>query len=339
MKRNLFSFLLIGISFQFTQSQIKVSTNNNVGIGIETPVSKLSVGNSGNTSTKVYFENTMLSGSSIKTLQVFQPAPTSNCGWAFGTVSSIGVGTSGTYHVGIYGSAYPSSPISLSSTFGGYFAAGNAPNGYNYGVYGVIVGSNNGAAIFAGTPNKVSCVVPGMFAAYLRGRVYIEENVGIRNTNPQYSLDVIGDINATGLIRINGISISSDISLKEDIKILETGSLEKLIQLNGVTYKYKVPENLVNKMSSVVKSDTGTNEEPLSIPNPEFYETEQIGFIAQDLQKVLPQLVTENKEGTLGINYIGLIPLMVEAIKEQEATIKELKSEIELLKSNSKTIQ
>ncbi len=47
----------------------------------------------------------------------------------------------------------------------------------------------------------------------------------------------------------------------------------------------------------------------------------RVGFLAQDLQKVFPELVSEDKDGLLSIDYIGLIPFIVEGIKEQQRTI------------------
>lgn len=339
MKSILFTFLLIGISIQFSNAQIKVASDNNVGIGVETPVSKLSVGNSGNTSSKVYIENTSGSGSSIRALQVYQPAPTTPGAWAFSTLSSIQVTSAGYKHVGLYSYAYPSSAINGARTYGIYALAGNGESGYNYGIYTLLGGTRNGTAILACAPGKPDCYIPGIYAGYFRGKVYIEENVGIKNTSPSYPLDVTGDIHATGTIYYNSIIQTSDESSKTDIKTLEPGSLEKVKQLSSVTYKYKVPENLISKITSSSVGDTGIVEEPSELPNAAFYDKEQIGFIAQDLQKVFPELVDQNNEGTLGINYIGLIPVLVDAIKEQEMTIAALKNEVELLKSNSKIVK
>ena len=53
---------------------------------------------------------------------------------------------------------------------------------------------------------------------------------------------------------------------------------------------------------------------------------EDIGFIAQDVQKVVPELVRENEDGMLSMRHQGIAPILLEAIKE-------LKAEIDLLKS------
>lgn len=55
----------------------------------------------------------------------------------------------------------------------------------------------------------------------------------------------------------------------------------------------------------------------------------QLGFIAQEVAEVLPELVQTNiHDGSLGVNYIAVIPLLVEALKEQQAQIEELKSQL-----------
>ncbi len=92
----------------------------------------------------------------------------------------------------------------------------------------------------------------------------------------------------------------SDIRLKKDI-VKVKGSLEKLSRLNGYNYNWKSP----NK------------------PLP------QTGVIAQEVQEEFPNLVVANHTGHLSVNYDGLIPHLIEAIKE-------LKAEIEILKSASK---
>ena len=55
---------------------------------------------------------------------------------------------------------------------------------------------------------------------------------------------------------------------------------------------------------------------------------EDIGFIAQDVQEVLPELVRENEKGNLSLRYQGITPILLEAIKELKAEIEELKKQI-----------
>ncbi|NOT51869.1 MAG: hypothetical protein HOP10_11405 [Chitinophagaceae bacterium] len=90
---------------------------------------------------------------------------------------------------------------------------------------------------------------------------------------------------------------ASDARLKKDIAPLQH-SLQKLIQLNGYNYNWK---------------------------NEAADQRLQTGVLAQEVQKLFPELVTENKDGILAVNYSGLIPVLIESIKEQQKQIDELK--------------
>lgn len=99
------------------------------------------------------------------------------------------------------------------------------------------------------------------------------------------------------------LSQSSDARLKKNILPL-SNSLTSIQQINGYTYNWK-DEN----------RDKG----------------QQIGVLAQELQKIYPQLVKENSNGELSVNYTGLIPVLVEGMKEQQRQIEELKLELKKL--------
>jgi hypothetical protein len=94
---------------------------------------------------------------------------------------------------------------------------------------------------------------------------------------------------------------NSDARLKKDIIPIENG-LEIVKKLTGVSYKWKANDR------------------------------QALGVIAQDVAKVLPSAVREDKEGTKSVEYDQLIAPMIEAIKEQQSEIDSLKHEIEILK-------
>jgi hypothetical protein len=94
----------------------------------------------------------------------------------------------------------------------------------------------------------------------------------------------------------------SDISLKTNIKPLE-GALEKVMKLQGVSFTWK-EDTEMSKMTNL-KDD--------------------IGFIAQEVQEVVPDLVRKNDNGLLSLRDKGITALLVEAIKEQQKQIDELK--------------
>ena len=113
---------------------------------------------------------------------------------------------------------------------------------------------------------------------------------------------VKASLNATSFICAGDIvayGSPSDITLKKNIKPLEN-SLDKIKNLQGVSFTWKKPG-----LSNIV---------------------DDIGFIAQDVKNVLPTLVRENENGKLSMRHQGVIPILVEAIKELEARVKELEN-------------
>ena len=101
----------------------------------------------------------------------------------------------------------------------------------------------------------------------------------------------------------NGTHITgSDSVLKYDINNVESAT-ELLKKLQGVTYKKKIDRN-----------DKKINH---------------IGLIAQEVEKVLPDIVYTDEHGVKGIAYQEIIPLLIEAIKDQQIQNEELRNQIE----------
>ncbi len=113
-------------------------------------------------------------------------------------------------------------------------------------------------------------------------------------------LSLSGDGNAT---LAGTLTQNSDLRLKRNIHPLEN-SLQKILQLNGYNYYWK------NK-----NSDSSL----------------QIGVVAQEMQKLFPELVKEDEKGILSVNYSGLIPVLIESVKEQQQQINELKKLVQQL--------
>jgi hypothetical protein len=119
-------------------------------------------------------------------------------------------------------------------------------------------------------------------------------NVGIGTTAPTYKLEVVGEVGS------NGYFTRSDVELKTDIKEIEN-ALEKILKIRGVSFQWK---------------DNGEKG---------------IGLIAQELEKVFPELVKTDNSGKKSIDYGRLTAVLIEAIKEQQKEIDSLKTEIEKL--------
>jgi hypothetical protein len=105
------------------------------------------------------------------------------------------------------------------------------------------------------------------------------------------------------LTMLNNVTAYSDARLKTDIVKIEN-ALDKVQQLNGYTY---------------TRTDTGSR---------------QCGVIAQEVMKVLPEVVMGSEETNYSVAYGNMVGLLIEAMKEQQAQIDELKLTIEQLKGN-----
>jgi hypothetical protein len=105
----------------------------------------------------------------------------------------------------------------------------------------------------------------------------------------------------------------SDRNLKTNIKpIASESALNAIKLLNAYTYDFKPDafKNSAKEMEGML-AETSKN---------------QIGVMAQELKEVFPQLVKQDeKTQQLSVNYIGLIPILIESIKEQQKQIEELK--------------
>jgi hypothetical protein len=153
-----------------------------------------------------------------------------------------------------------------------------------------------------------STVVSGSTTKAERMRIHSNGNVGIGVNNPGYKLDVNGDANISSsyALRFSGTSVctstgctsTSDRRLKENISPLEN-SLDKILQLQGVEYDWKDKQH--------------------------YGDNHQIGLIAQDLEKVYPEVVlTDLKTGLKSVAYDHLIAPVIEAIKTLSSKIDQL---------------
>jgi hypothetical protein len=118
----------------------------------------------------------------------------------------------------------------------------------------------------------------------------------------------------TNQLFVNSVQITSDERLKTNIEPV-TGSLPKLMKLKPFTYDYKfTPDEGVDEATNQQVEEAAKN---------------QIGFMAQDLLKDFPNLVKHDEENDkYSVNYIGLIPELVEAIQEQNQQIQELQAKV-----------
>jgi hypothetical protein len=101
---------------------------------------------------------------------------------------------------------------------------------------------------------------------------------------------------------------SSDRKFKDNLKAIEE-PIEKIKKLTGYTFTWNELQNS--------------------------YIGEDVGVVAQEVNEVLPEVVTERDDGYLAVKYEKMIPLLIEAMKEQQDQIDELTKQIEELKNDN----
>ena len=196
----------------------------------------------------------------------------------------------------------------------GYQAGWNSGNGGNNNV---IIGTKAGYK-FEGDNN-----------------VFIGNNAGFNETgsnrlyiaNSPFNPLIYGEFD-NKIVTINGAQVStSDQRFKENIKTLN-GSLQKINSIRGVSFTWKTNDE-ISKIKGI-QTD--------SVDNSRLQEGTQLGVIAQEVEKVLPELVYTDDKGFKSVDYIKLTPVLIEAIKEQQKEIEELKATNSKLQSQIEEI-
>ncbi|MFC2113476.1 tail fiber domain-containing protein [Bacteroidota bacterium] len=186
-------------------------------------------------------------------------------------------------------------------------------------------------------------MVNGGFAAYNGQNLYLRTYyttrmtiltsngyVGIGDTSPSFKLDVDGTIGAYETL------LHSDERLKKDIAEIDKQQVRNLYNLKAKTFTWdksilETGKGLESSNDTVlIAKETNTNE---------LDTTPKIGFIAQELIEYFPNLVKQDDEGFYNINYVSLIPVLVEAVKDHQERIIYLEEELEKLKSDYSSLK
>ncbi len=118
------------------------------------------------------------------------------------------------------------------------------------------------------------------------------DRVGINCTNPQEALSVVGNVKATGNIDGTAVACSSDMRFKRDVLDLDE-TLELIKRLRPVSYKWRTE----------------------SFPERHFNARPQIGFLAQDVEALIPEVVHTSEDGYKSLDYSRLTVILTKAIQ------------------------
>ncbi len=134
-------------------------------------------------------------------------------------------------------------------------------------------------------------------------------SIGKTTVNPQVELEVDGDILAVQ------VHASSDARFKKDVNTL-TEALSKVNQMRGVSYNF----------------------DQAAFPARNFPAEKQVGFIAQEIEKVLPEVVMTDNEGFKAVDYSKVTALLTEAVKEQQKQIELLNQKLKQSESANEVV-
>lgn len=313
------------------------NTGTNVGVGTTTPGDKLEVnGNIRLTNTGTLLAAPSTTGSAYS-VTVRAGDPYVPVGGSGGNVNILATNNMPSGGSG-YGNLGPSGNINITSGSGYNTAGGNinivagqtscwALTGNAHSDVNIQGGANLVATdaasinVYGGGTVGVGCPTANANGGNLilksgigtgtgtQGNIQLlNGNVGIGTASPSSKLEVCGNTRIIGTLNVSstvtsstGITCPSDIRYKKNIKAIEN-PVQKLMLVNGVNYYWK------------------TNE----FPDMNFNTNLQTGFIAQDLEKVFPEMVFTNDNGYKSIDYARLTPVLVETIKEQQKLILQI---------------
>ena len=193
------------------------------------------------------------------------------------------------------------------TTVGVYGEAIDYSGCHNYGVVGGLGSGTYGTGIGGIAGQPISLGIYGQYAGYFVGPVQVS-----------------GTLSATTIVQ------NSDIRLKTDVKPLNeySGSaLNKLKDMSVISYSYK------NTFPSLLIPDT-TSESTVMETARIKAGKRHIGLIAQELRELYPELVEESQDGHLSVNYIEMVPVLIQAIQELKQELDEVK---ELSKAMSRS--
>jgi len=311
--------------------------SGNVGIGTSTPGNLLEVKNSGASSPGIRINNTTawwqlgvgVNAANDSSFGIYNQ----NAGNAF-VINNSG-------NVGI-GTTTPGAPLSLGSAINTIKLATYDGNGVLYGI-----GVNGGQLTFgaglssaSGTPQMV--LTSG-------------GNVGIGTTSPATRLDVNGNAFVEGgQIYLNDSYNRSyqQVALTEfdgDFWLFKSNSLNSVwsllmevdmsgnMHLGGGLYQYSDAslKTGITPISSPLQKITQINGVTYHWKDPSKNQGEQIGVIAQDVEKVFPQAVATEADGKKSVNYSALIGPLIEAVKEQQKEIATLQAQVAALQGTA----
>lgn len=299
MKKTLLSMLMIASCFGVANAQLIVDENGHVAVGMDTTAtvkSFLGVNTLGASSVATYVKSKVDDEFGIYSLKTGKhPSSSSQILAAYGANTTV-YPTHQSF--GLFARTYASTPTNSGRAYGVCAYAGNSTSGWNFGICGSLLGSQNGAGIY-GTS--------------------VSDNNGV-NVGGRYAGYFYGPVKVTGTLTANQVVTLSDYRVKENIQSLSNSSLDNIMSMNVVEYNYDA--DLLMPIDDSDTASIATRNLQLSAEKSRIASEKHYGLIAQELQQLYPDLVKESQEGYLTINYLEIIPLLISSVQELNSKLE-----------------
>jgi hypothetical protein len=287
-----------GTNLYYTDARVKTKLNadgvvsGSAQINVASTTGDIALG----TRTSGNYVASLVAGTNITLSNNTGEGATPTIGLTNNTISGISLGSNLatlTIGTGLSGTSYNGSTgVTIANTGVTSNVAGTGIS-LSGGTGAVTITNSGVTSLTAGTGVSVSGATGGV-------TVSIGQAVATSSSPTFAGLTINGAITATGDITA---FFTSDKRHKNTIQNIPN-ALDKVSKLNGVTWEWNEDVNEVTK------------------------STPKTGLIAQEVQEVLPEVVREREDGFLSLDYSKMVGLLVEAIKEQQSQIEELKSKL-----------
>lgn len=206
---------------------------------------------------------------------------------------------------GLYGRATGDS--NLGTVCGVASEAFGGSSGRNYGVFGHIISVENGAGIYGTT--HTSCIgetLDGCYAGYFEGNVKITGSL-------------------SGVLLNGAMSSTLPSNMTPIIEKDERRVIPLMQGIKSSSYYLSYPKRCNTEESTGNDYSSDINVEDYNTSEQQIMSKRHYTLNADQLEEVFPDLVYENEDGTKSINYVEMVPILVQAINELKGELDELK--------------
>ena len=318
--KKIFITMILAATAMNINAQLKVDTLGRVGIGTEAPKSMLTVGSGGDVASSIYCS---LIGSNTSGLRIMSYKSNTNTiyGGYFslrnntgdcygGKIMAVGNNDMNSSQLAIGLSGHAGRAKTAVGVFGGKCLGSSS-----YSTYAGVFGTDNGTSP---SFNYGLYDFSDIYAGYFRGKVRVTSGIYATLLSPTPSTSPSGQ-GGTTILSDRGESVTDKLSQVQTLQFLryDPTKAEETKKAPATALTNEDMEELSPEELEAIEEAAG--EEPEQYLSPVQY-----GLDADQLKAVYPELVYEDANGNVSINYVEMVPLLVQSINELTRKVAEL---------------